>query len=142
MRTRAWTRTIASGSLAAALALIFAAQAARAHGRAADALSTVRVKSMTVNGLKVKDLRCTLKSGGLFASAAVVGALAKQKKALRACAKGKKARPRVRWRFSGGRATSIEASGKRKAVAACVKRAFRRVRAKVSGRCAATLVLP
>jgi len=113
-----------------------------AHASPEAAATKIAVTSMTVNGLKVKNLSCTLKSGGFFAAAKVVGALAKQGKALKACAKKKKARPRVSWTFKGKGTAAVAVTAAKKPLAKCIKGAMKKVRSSgIDGTCAATLIL-
>jgi hypothetical protein len=101
----------------------------------------VNVSDLTVDGLTLKNLRCSLDSGGLFASALVVGALAKEKKALDACVPAGAA-VELEWTWSGSTASKAEA--KRASVgkkAACVAAVVMAVPAPANGTCRATVLV-
>ena len=70
-----------------------------------QAQTRVTVGSLTVDGLEVRNLSCFLAQGGLLASAAVVSALAKQKKPLDACQPAGAAFE-VKWEWD--KATTVE----------------------------------
>lgn len=121
-------------ALAIALAFVFAPIVAQA--------GTLKVRSMTVNGLKVVNLRCTLKGGGFMAAMVVVSGLAKQKKALQRCSKGKQT-VQAAWRYAGGRIKGAKvkkaSNGK---VKRCVAKALGKVKSgKLSGSCSAGIVI-
>lgn len=108
------------------------------NGKVAGA--NVNVGSMKVDGLEVKQLSCKLPGAGFLASAQIVGGLSKQKKALKRC--GKKGESvRVSWRYAAGRASGITVTGASGAVNRCVKKAMANVKGKLTGNCAATLLL-
>lgn len=98
--------------------------------------ANVTVGSMTVDGLTLSNLSCKLAGGGLFASAAAIGSLAKQKKLLNRCAKDK---PLVTWTFKGGRAVDVKVEGAKPKDAKCITRAMKKVRSQLSGQCSATI---
>ena len=101
----------------------------------------VNVSDLTVDGLTLKDLSCSLDSGGLFASALVVGALAKEKTSLDACAPGGAA-VELEWTWADGKASKAEAkraSGVEKA--ACVASVVMAVPAPANGTCRATVLV-
>jgi len=101
----------------------------------------VNVADITADGLTVKKLSCTLDSGGLFASALVVGALAKEKTALDACAPTGAA-VELKWTWSGGKAskaTATRASSPKKA--GCVVAAVMSVPAPTNGSCQAIVLV-
>jgi len=101
----------------------------------------VNVSDLTVDGLTLKNLSCSLDSGGLFASALVVGALAKEKKALDACVPAGAA-VELEWTWSGGKASKAEA--KRASVvkkASCVTSVVMAVPAPANGTCRATVLV-
>jgi hypothetical protein len=102
-----------------AAVLVFAATA--------TAQTNVTVGKMTVDGQEVRELKCSLKNAGFLAVATVVGALAKQKKALDACVPAGAAF-RVEWKWDGGKAKDVSvvkssATGKNKCFAAAVAKA-------------------
>jgi hypothetical protein len=93
----------------------------------ARAQTNITVGKMTVDGQEVRELKCNLKKAGFFAVATVVGALAKQKKALDACVPGGAAF-QVEWKWDGAKAqevvvTKSSAKGKNKCFAAAVAKA-------------------
>jgi hypothetical protein len=110
-------------------------------GASAQAQTNVTVGKMTVDGQEVRELKCSLKKGGLFAVATVVGALSKQKKALDACVPGGAAF-RVEWKWDGGKArdvtvTQSSAKGKNK----CVVAAVGKTTASTDGTCSAVVLV-
>lgn len=103
---------------------------------------TISVKSMTVNGLKVVNLKCNLEGGGFMATMVLVSGLAKQKKALKGCAAAKET-VRASWKMGGGKIKKAEvtkaSSGK---VKKCVRKALLRVKAgKLAGTCTGGIVI-
>jgi hypothetical protein len=106
-------------------------------GARADAKLTMG--SVTADGLTLRDLTCVLSSGGLLGGAIVVGAVAKQKAALDACAPAG-ASARVRLDFHGKTSAAVEMIGT-PAQRVCIQRALGRVRPVVTGTCEATLVV-
>ena len=104
--------------------------------------TNVTVGKMTVDGQEVRDLKCSLKKGGFFAVAQVVGALSKQKKALDACAPGGAAFL-AEWKWDGsGKATDVavtksSAKGKNK----CVVAALGKTKATTEGSCSAIILV-
>ncbi|MCA9671102.1 MAG: hypothetical protein KC503_36140 [Myxococcales bacterium] len=131
------------GCIALVATVTVASHAAAAKRSDPSPAITIKVGSMTVNGMRVKNLKCTLVNGGFLAAAKVVGALAKKRKALRACARGKKVRPRVSWRFKARSVTHVKVRNvARPKVRGCVARVMLGVRVGLSGSCTATLLLP
>ncbi len=100
----------------------------------AGADTNVTVGKMTVDGQEVRELKCTLKKGGFFAMAQVVGALSKQKKALDACHPGGAAFL-AEWKWDGsGKArdvTVVKSSAKAKNK--CVVAALGKTKATTEG---------
>ncbi len=104
-----------------------------------EAGTALTITSLSVDGLQVEDLRCTMREGGLLAAAELVAGLAAQRDALDACAPAGAA-PRVTWSFGGGAVTAVEAKGSGSdAVDACVAGVFKQVRPSLSGRCSAVV---
>jgi len=105
------------------------------------ASTTIQVESMTVDGQEVRELECELEKGGLFAAAAVVGALAKQKGTLDACMPSGGA-ARVAWVWAAGSVKSASVSqvsdDRHKA---CVTEALRGMGAPMGGSCKALLLI-
>ncbi len=130
-------RSTALASIAASLAavaLLFAPLTASA--------GTLKVGSMTVNGLKVVNLKCNIKGGGFMAAMVVVSGLAKQKKALQACSKGKQ-RVQAIWHYAGGKITGAKVSTANSAATkACVAKALSKVKSgNLAGICSAGIVI-
>lgn len=124
------------------LLVISALVAPLALGGQAWAGSNITVGSMTVNGLKVVNLKCDLQNGGFMAAMVVVSGLAKQKKALQGCAKGKETAV-SHWTFGGGKIKKASVSKASSAkVKKCVKKALLRVKAgKLIGTCSAGIIV-
>ena len=103
------------------------------------AVAKITMGSISADGLELRDLSCELDGGGLFGGLAVVGALAKQKPAIDACAPDG-ATFGVDFAFHGGRTTAKVATGGETSQRACVQRALARVHAPLEGRCTAKLL--
>lgn len=123
------------------LTMCLATSLVLAPGRAAFADATVRVGSLSADGLEVKDLSCKLKAGGLFAGLMVVGALAKSKKALDACApQGAAFATDVV--FAGGKIASAQVKASSDpAKSACVSRVLEKTRTDLGGTCSLVLLV-
>lgn len=107
---------------------------------AAAAKFNISLGSLSADGQEVRNLSCSLDSGGLFAGLAVVGTLAKQKRALDACAP-EGAAFSVQFTFADGgakQAKVLASSGKSKE--ACVSRALSRLRTELVGTCSAIIL--
>lgn len=110
-------------------------------GSVAIARSSLKVGSMSVNDLTVLDLACELDNGGMFAVMGVVGALAKQKKALDACVPAGAAF-RVSWTWAGGKATRVEVlAASEPAKSACVQKAVQLTTTDTVGDCRAVVLV-
>jgi hypothetical protein len=124
--------------MAAARRLLLAALVA---APVAEARSRIHVGSMTIDGQAVREMTCELEPGNLGAVMKVVGALAKQKKALDACAPGGAAY-RIRWTWVGGKPTAVavvaasDASG-----GACVAGVAKLTRNDSAGDCEAIVLV-
>lgn len=118
----------------AILALLLASSIALARAR-------LRVGALTINGQTVRDVACELDGGGLGAVMKVVGALAKQKTTLDACAPGGAAY-RIKWTWAEGKATAVavvaasDSSG-----SGCMARAAGLVHSSHAGGCEATVLV-
>lgn len=129
--TAAPSATAASGVASAAPSAVASSEPAGTN---------LRIGSMTVDGLTLEDVACKADGLGVFGSMVVVGAIAKKKAALNACApKGDK--PRVQWVAAGGRLGSLKVKASTPQVEACVAKALSGAAAPFEGTCAATLVL-
>ena len=92
----------------------------------AAAKLNISLGSLSADGQEVRNLSCELDSGGLFAGLAVVSALAKQKRALDACAP-EGAAFSVQFTFAGGGAKEAKVlASSVKGKDACVSRALGR----------------
>jgi hypothetical protein len=106
----------------------------------AEARSTLKVGSMTVNGLTLKNLKCTLDRSGFLVAMTVVGTLAKRKKSFHRCAR-KGAAFAVEFQWAGRRTRRAKvkyAVGSR--AKKCVRKALLRLRPALTGRCTAILL--
>jgi hypothetical protein len=121
---------------AAALLAFVAFTPASAAGK-----TRVSVGSLTVDGLAVRALVCDLDDGGMFAVMAVVGALAKKKKTLDACAP-KGGAFRVAWTWAGGKTTTAEVKASSLSKKdACVAKALRKASTGPQGTCEAIVLV-
>lgn len=103
--------------------------------------ANLSVGSIEADGLLVQDLQCRLAGGGgLFGTMALVGLLAKKKKALDKCAP-KGAAPTVRWDFAGGKTTVLDVDDPSDKVAACVEKVIAKVPATMEAECRATVLI-
>lgn len=105
----------------------------------AHASTKVNIGSMTADGQEVRNLSCDLESGGFFAGIAIVGGLAKQKKAFDACAKDGGAF-KVAWKWDGSKAKDLKVSGGTDAQNSCISKAFSVINGPVKGSCSAVLL--
>ncbi len=100
----------------------------------------LNAQKMTVDGLEVRNLSCTLKQGGMFALMSLVGALAKEKKALDACAPTGAAFA-VEWAFSGGTVSAAKvARASVDGKAGCVEKALKAQKPTDAGTCTALVL--
>ena len=106
----------------------------------ARADATVAVDTLSVDGLEVRALQCRLESGGLFASAMVVGALSKQKPALDACAP-QGAAFRIGWTWAGGGTTVRTITGSAPDKTDCISAVLKTIQAPSGGACEAVLLV-
>jgi len=126
-------REILSAGVAAVLATTLVSAGAAAGTR-------VSVGSMTVDGVEVRDLVCDLEDGGMFAVMAVVGALAKQKKKLDACAPAGAAF-QTAWTWEGGKTAAVEVRrSSLPAKDACIAKALKAAGSGPTGRCEALVL--
>ena len=122
------------------LVALFMAATTLAPAHAASK-TRVSVESMTVDGQEVRGLSCDLDDGGMFAVMAVVGALAKKKKALDACAPGGAAF-RVTWAWAGGKtADAAVAASSLPKKDACVTAALKQASSGPEGTCEAVVLV-
>lgn len=105
----------------------------------AHAGTKVNIGSMTADGQEVRNLSCNLESGGFFAGIAIVGGLAKQKKAFDACAKDGAAF-KIEWKWDGTKAKDLKVSGGTDAQNTCISKAFSVINGPVKGSCSAVLL--
>lgn len=100
---------------------------------------TIQIDGMEVDGQRVSEMRCELESGGLLASAIVVGSLAKQKTALDACAPEGGAYVAT-WTWGAGAKVEVTKGSPEKGNA-CVQKALEAVESDLKGSCTATLLV-
>jgi hypothetical protein len=105
----------------------------------AHASTRINIGSMTADGQEVRNLSCDLDSGGFFAGIAIVGGLAKKKKAFDACVKTGAAF-QISWRWDGSSAKDLKVTGGTDAQNACISKAFQVISGPVKGRCSAVLL--
>lgn len=109
-------------------------------GSVAAAKFNISLGSLSADGQEVRNLSCSLDSGGLFAGLAVVGTLAKQKRALDACAP-EGAAFSVQFTFADGGAKQAKVlASSAKGKDACVSRALSRLRTDLVGTCSAIIL--
>jgi len=112
-----------------------------AAGGAGEPSTSLGASSMTVNGMTVSDLACDLTGGGLLGTMTIIGGLAERKKALDRCAP-KGDTPTVEWTMKNGKTTQVEVTGAaNKKVARCVKRAMKKMRSAIDGKCSGIIHL-
>ena len=100
---------------------------------------TIPIEGMEVDGQRVSELRCELESGGLLASALVVGSLARQKPALDACAPEGGAYIAT-WTWGAGAEVEVT-KGSPESGNACVQKALEATVSDLKGTCTATLLV-
>ena len=104
----------------------------------AQADLTLSLDTLSVDGLEVRDLSCTIKQGGLLASTMVVGALAGQKTDFDASAPAGSAF-RLDWSWDS-EATVHQVSGGTPAQQTCITEALQAISPPTQGRCAIILL--
>src|SRR5262249_47731558 len=93
------------------------------------------------DGQAVRNLSCELDGGSMLAVLQVVGTLAKQKRALDACAPAGAAF-QVKWTWSAGKAHDVEVlASTTPAKSACVAKALKLTRSELSGACDAIVLV-
>jgi hypothetical protein len=103
----------------------------------AAASANVTMNGVTADGLKAKELSCHA-GGGIFAGTAIVGALAKQKAALAACAKSGED-VRIHFEMAGGKASDVRVAASTPEIARCVADAVSAAAIPDKGECVLTL---
>jgi hypothetical protein len=101
---------------------------------AAFAGGSLSVASLSVDGLELRDLTCTLERQILLGPVTVAAALASQKPALDACGPEGQAF-RVAFRWTGEAAVAVEAGTGAPAASACVQKVLAAVAPPVAGVC-------
>ena len=99
----------------------------------------VSVSSMSVNGLDVRALQCTLDKGGFLAAATVVGSLAQQDVALDACAP-EGAAFAVKWTWGAASEASVTGSSRADADA-CIQAVLKTTTSTLNGQCTAVILV-
>lgn len=108
-------------------------------GALAHAETTVSVDNLSVDGLQVRALHCTLDRGGLLASAMVVGALAAEKSTIDTCgAPG--AALTIRWTW-GADTTVTHVDDQPVTPEHCLYKALRPIQPPSKGTCSATVLI-
>ena len=105
----------------------------------AQAEVQIAVAEMTVDGLAVRALECTLDQGGFLAAATIVGSLAQQDAALDACAP-EGAAFAVTWTWGADAGAAVTASSKVSANA-CVQAALVGTTSALNGQCSAVVLV-
>ncbi|MBX7084703.1 MAG: hypothetical protein K1X88_36200 [Nannocystaceae bacterium] len=101
--------------------------------------ANVTIEGVSADGLELSTLACALDSTPLFASLAIIGALAKQDAAIDRCAPAGDA-VIARWRFDAGRTREVTLEGgASERVRSCVAKALGKVAAPFDARCAAII---
>jgi hypothetical protein len=96
---------------------------------------------MNVDGQEIRELKCELASGGIFASMAVVASLAAQKEALDKCAPAGGAFA-ASWRWENGKTSDVKVSrSSASAKDACVTKALEKVESGLTGTCTAVVLV-
>ena len=100
--------------------------------------ASISMKSVSADGLELRDLECTLSSGGgMFGALMVVGVLAKQKPIFDACDAKKDVR--MQWNVEGGKLIEASATSDDPNAGECVKNAISSIAKLPDGSCAAIL---
>ena len=105
----------------------------------AQAEVQVSVAEMSVDGLAVRALECTLDKGGFLAAATVVASLAQQDAALDACAP-EGAAFAVKWTWGSGAEAAVTASSKA-AASDCIQAALTSTSSALNGQCTAVILV-
>ncbi|MBW2277497.1 MAG: sel1 repeat family protein [Deltaproteobacteria bacterium] len=112
-----------------------------AAGGSAEPSTSLGASSMTVNGMTVSDLACDLTGGGFLGTMTIIGGLAERKKALDRCAP-KGDTPTVTWTMKNGKTSQVEVTGAAtKKIAKCVKKAMKKMRSAIDGKCSGIIHL-
>src|SRR5262245_41467395 len=107
----------------------------------AQASSTVDVGQMEVNGQEVRNVKCTLGEGGIFAIMGFVGQLANHKETLDACVPAGAAF-RLEWKWVGGKTKKGKVAASRaKPKNAGVVTAMQKTTANAKGSCSAVILV-
>ncbi len=113
------------------------APTSRRASRVADA--NVTVDSIAADGLELRELECAVDSMPMLGTLAIVGSLAKQKRAIDRCAPRGQAFE-VTWTFTSGKVADAKVSGGTASANACIAKAMSRAAAPLDGRCGAVLL--
>ena len=105
----------------------------------AQAEVQVSVGEISVDGLSVRSLECTLDKGGFLAAATVVGSLAQQEAALDACAP-EGAAFAIRWTWGISAEASVTAASKASA-SDCIQAALTSTSSSLNGQCSAVILV-
>lgn len=103
--------------------------------------TSLSIESISADGQEVRNLSCTLDSGGFLALAMVVGSVAKQKSALDACYPAGEA-VEVQWTWVAGKATEVSVlHASQPTQNACVANALKLTTNGSNGTCKGTLLI-
>ena len=105
----------------------------------AQADATISVSELTVDGLRVLQLNCSLEKAGLLAAATVVGSLAQQEHALDACSL-EGAAFSVQWAWGAVSKASVLASSQAEADD-CIQAVLAQTTSSLSGQCTAVVLV-
>jgi hypothetical protein len=142
---KAQSRACAAGEQEDCELMMAAATASGKGGTAKSASAPVvpganlTVESMSADGVRVENLACKVDGLGLLGAVVIVGTVAKQKTALRAC--GVSSPVPVTWTMRNGSVTSATASTGNAKKDACVVAALKQIRSTSDGPCAASVGL-
>ncbi len=105
--------------------------------------ANLRMASVNVDGVELKDVVCKTTGGGfagLFGGLAIGAGFKERKAKLAACATRSSAESRVAWKSTSNRMTNLHVTGNSPAINHCIERALLGAPSTVSGTCAATVV--
>lgn len=105
----------------------------------AQAEVNISVADMSIDGLAVRALECSLDQGGFLAAATVVGALAQHEAALDACAP-EGAAFAVKWVW-GSRAEAVVLASSKDAASECIQAALMSTSSTLNGQCTAVVLV-
>ncbi|MFT5679139.1 MAG: hypothetical protein ACI8RZ_000043 [Myxococcota bacterium] len=99
----------------------------------------VSVSELSVDGLQVRSLECTLDKGGFLAAATVVGSLAQQDDALDACSQ-EGAAFSVQWTW-GAASDAVVLTSSRPSADVCIQSILKTTTSSLNGQCTAVILV-